>query len=148
MAVLERVSADNPFNIDKTAMTFIKAGVTLRLYHERIEGSTGKVFRGENCSVVACLDSRLEPSMQHRNVWVKPLKQDEIIGLRSYKSYLQTAALICSGGEYAGLAEKLIRCGVVKVSGGVEMSAYALGEGHDGEFALRRYTRMVSFAVI
>ncbi|MCL2020029.1 MAG: acyl-CoA reductase [Oscillospiraceae bacterium] len=144
LAILERISAVHPFAFDEAAMIFIKAGATLQFYHERIERSENKVFKGNDCSVTACRDSKLEPSMQYRNVWVKPLNRDDIINLRGYKNYLQTAALICSDDEYTELAEKLIRAGIIKVSDGFEMSSYALGEGHDGEFTLRCYTRVVS----
>ena len=64
--------------------------------------------------------------------------------LRPYKGYLQTAALICAEHERAGLSQRLLQAGLVKISDGFEMSNYAFGEAHDGVFALRCYTKLVS----
>jgi len=64
--------------------------------------------------------------------------------LRPYKSYLQTAALICAEDEHALLAQELLKTGLVKISDGFEMSNYAFGEAHDGVFTLRCYTKVVS----
>ena len=146
LSVLERVSGENPFMLDAAAQLFIQAEVTLTSYHKKIEGNKSGccIFRGTDCSVTAYTDSKLEASMMYRNPWVKPLKRENIIGLRKYKSYLQTAALICSGQDRAELSQRLIKAGLIKVSDGLEMSNYALGESHDGIFTLRAYTKIVS----
>ena len=80
----------------------------------------------------------------YRNIWVKPLKHDNIVSLRPYKGYLQTAALLCAEKEHAGLSRALLQAGLVKISDGFEMSNYAFGEAHDGIFTLRCYTKLVS----
>ena len=82
--------------------------------------------------------------MMYRNIWVKPLKRDDILNLRPYKGYLQTAALLCAEREHADLSGRLLQAGLVKISDGLEMSNYAFGEAHDGMFPLRCYTKLVS----
>ena len=146
LPILERLSQENPFTFDPGAKLFTQARVTLELYHQEIEhrSTQNRIFRGDNCSITAKADSKLEASAMYRNVWVKPLKRDEIINLRRYKNYLQTAALICSPREYDGLCAKLLKTGIVKISDGFDMSNYAVGEAHDGVFPLRGYTRLVS----
>ena len=146
LPILEAVSQENPFAFDDGTKLFTSARVTLELYHKEIEarGTDTRIFKGENCSITASPDQRLESSIMYRNIWVKPLKREQILPLRRYKNYLQTAALLCGRHEYDELAEKLVRAGVVKVSDGFEMSNYAAGEAHDGVFALPCYTKVVS----
>ena len=146
LPILEKTCLENPFVFDATANIFIQAEVTLQDYHRRIENKNSgtRVFRGGNCSITAQPDNKLETSVMYRNIWAKPLKRDDIIKLRPYKNYLQTAALICSEQEYSELAQKLLQTGLVKISDGYEMSNYAFGEAHDGVFTLRCYTKLVS----
>jgi len=144
--ILERVSQENPFAFDEGTKLFTQARVTLELYHKEIEnrGTANRIFKGKDCSITALTDSNLEPSIMYRNIWVKPLKRESLLGLRRYKNYLQTAALICSKDEHDELCGKLLKAGVVKVSDGFDMSNYAVGEAHDGVFTLRCYTKIVS----
>ena len=146
LPIFEKVCKENPVAFDETANIFIQAEVTLQNYHRQIENKEPdiRVYRDQNCSITAQPDSKLEPSIMYRNLWVKPLKRDDIINLRPYKSYLQTAALICAEHEHAELSQKLLKTGLVKISDGFEMSNYAFGEAHDGVFALRGYTKLVS----
>jgi hypothetical protein len=146
LPIFEKVCRENPFAFNAAARLFIQAEVTLQNYHRQIENkNTGiRVFRDQNCTITAQPDSKLETSIMYRNIWVKPLQRDEIIKLRPYKSYLQTAALICTEREHEELAQKLLQTGLVKISDGFEMSNYAFGEAHDGVFTLRCYTKLVS----
>jgi hypothetical protein len=146
LPVLEQTSLESPFASDDGARLFTQARVSLELYHKEIESRAAgsRIFKGEDCSIIACTDSKLETSIMFRNIWVKPLKREKIINLRRYKNYLQTAALICNPGEHAELSQKLLSAGIVKVSDGFDMSNYACGEAHDGVFALRSYTKIVS----
>lgn len=146
LPLFEKICRENPFYFDAAANIFIQAEVTLQNYHRQIENKSRgvRVYRDRNCSITALPDSKLEPSVMYRNVWVKPLKRDKIINLRSYKSYLQTAALICAEQEHSELSQKLLQTGLVKISDGFEMSNYAFGEAHDGVFTLRCYTKLVS----
>ena len=118
----------------------------MQLYHNKIENrkSDSRIFRGHDCSITAYTDNSLEPSIMYRNIWVKPLKKNNIIKLRPYKGYLQTAALICSSGEREEISRNLLKAGLVKISDGFDMSNYAFGEAHDGVFTLRGYTKLVS----
>jgi len=146
LPIFEKVCRENLVAFDETANIFIQAEVTLQNYHRQIENKEPeiRVYRGQNCSITAQPDSKLESSIMYRNLWVKPLKRDDIINLRPYKNYLQTAALICAEHEHAELSQKLLKTGLVKISDGFEMSNYAFGEAHDGVFALRGYTKLVS----
>ena len=146
LPILEKTCRENPFAFDKAAELFIQAEITLQEYHRKIENikDDTRVFRDKNCSITAKPDNRLETSAMYRNIWVKPLKRDEIMKLRPYKNYLQTAALICSEPEHNELSKKLLQTGLVKISDGFEMSNYAFGEAHDGVFTLRCYTKIVS----
>ena len=146
LPVFEKACLDDPFALDAAARLFVQAEVTLRNYHRQIEDrcAAARIFRGLNCSITAQPDSKLETSVMYRNIWARPLKRDDIITIRPYKGYLQTAALICAGHEHAELARKLLQAGLVKISDGFEMSNYAFGEAHDGAFALRCYTKLVS----
>ena len=146
LPIFEKVCRENPFAFDAAARLFIQAEVTLQNYHRQIENRNSeiRVFREQNCSITAQPDSKLEPSMMYRNIWVKPLKKENIVNLRPYKNYLQTAALICAQQEHTELSQKLLQTGLVKISDGFEMSNYAFGEAHDGVFTLRSYTKLVS----
>ena len=146
LPIFEKACLENPFAFDSSAELFIQAEVTLQNYHRQIENKQNdtRVFREQNCSITAQSDDKLESSVMYRNIWVKPLKRENIIKLRPYKSYLQTAALICGEQEHAELSQRLLQTGLVKVSDGFEMSNYAFGEAHNGVFTLRCYTKLVS----
>ena len=146
LPILDKASLENPFAFDPATKLFVRAQITLDLYHQKIEdrNSGNRVFKGESCSITACPDSKLETSVMYRNIWVKPLKKEDILTLRPYKNYLQTVALFCSDSEHEELSRRLLKTGIVKVSDGFEMSNYAFGEAHDGMFPLRCYTKVVS----
>jgi len=150
LPVFDGVCRDNPTAAGGAAAElFVQAEITLEDYRRQIENDSHgvRLFRGQNCSITARPDSKLEPSAQYRNIWAKPLKREDIIRLRSYKGYLQTAALICAEHEHSGLSRSLLQTGIVKISDGFEMSSYAFGEAHDGIFPLKCYTRTVSVQV-
>lgn len=146
LPVLEKVCQENPFAFDAAEKLFIQAQITSELYHRQIQGrkSGNRVFRQKNCSVTAYADSKLETSILYRNPWVRPLKREDILNLRPYKSYLQTAALLCADQEYEVLSHRLLQAGLVIISDGFEMSNYAFGEAHDGVHSMRCYTKLVS----
>ena len=64
--------------------------------------------------------------------------------LRRQKGRLQTAGLLCLEADRAVWTDLLVRAGVNRVLGAGEMSDTFCGEAHDGEYPLRRYTRMVN----
>lgn len=78
------------------------------------------------------------------NVLIKLLPARELLPtLRRQRGRLQTAGLLCPAEEREGLTEVLIRSGVTRVTRAGGLSAAFPGEGHDGEYPLRRYTRVV-----
>lgn len=131
------------------------AEMTLRRYSDMLEctlNSTrnmeGQVFQGKHCSLTASFDSDLELSYMYGNCIVKRLPEEQMMTcLRKSKGYLQTAALITSPSRRERLTELLIRCGVNRVMRAGNMSDSFLGEAHDGEFALRKYTRIVNVSL-
>ena len=129
------------------------AEMTLRRYSDMLECTLddtirttgGQVYQGKNCSLTACTDSTLELSYMYGNCLVKRLPQQDMMHiLRSSKGTLQTAGLICPESKRERLTELLIRCGVNRIMRPENMSDTFIGEAHDGEFGMRRYTRTVS----
>ena len=142
--VLERVSrrAGGVLNPRVTAQK------TLELYTEELEAEpdTERIFRKDGCAVVALNSSELASSLMFRNPWVRPLKRENMLReLSKYKSHLSTACLICGDGERAELENLLIRAGIVRITSGKRMSEGFCGAPHDGELALRRYMKLVTY---
>ena len=113
-----------------------------RIVDGRAEGET--IFRGKGCSVILRPDRELELSPMEGNVLVKLLPQKELLSaLRRRKGRLQTAGLVCAPEKREALTGLLARAGLTRVTRAGGMSASFPGEAHDGEYALRRYVRMV-----
>lgn len=131
------------------------AEMTLRRYSDMLDctlmpsrPTAGHLYQGKNCSLTTSADGELELSYMYGNCIVKRLPAKEMMNqLRKGKGYLQTAGLIASPTRRASLTELLIRCGVNRVMRVHNMSESFLGEAHDGEYALRRYTRTVNVAL-
>ena len=101
-------------------------------------------FRGRGCSVTARPDRELELSPMEGNVLVKPLPRSELLPvLRRQKGRLQTAGLLCAEEEREALTALLARAGVTRITRAGRLSDAFPGEGHDGEYPLRRYLRVV-----
>lgn len=125
----------------------VRAQSALRLYTEELEGiyRGSRVFRGENGSLTAYPDKVLDTAIGFGNAWVRPLPRGELIRvLRPYKNYLQTVGLLCAESERGRLAQTLFQTGVVRVCPGGRMSMTYCGAPHDGDYPLRRYTKVVS----
>lgn len=128
------------------------AEFTLKDYSAELEvlmtgesGEEGTVFRGRQCRLTACRDSEPELSEMFGRLSVKRLPSENIMRvLRQKKGYLQTAGLLCDGGDFGQLSELLIRSGVNRVTTLGHMSESFVGESHDGEYSLRRYVRMAN----
>lgn len=128
-----------------------RAHNTLIKHTELLENILGEkplpsIFKGKNgCSLIVLKDSELELSDMMCNVLVKPLPREKIIPvLRRNKQYLQTAGLICGEEDRAALSDILSRAGVTRITSAGSMSEYFPGEAHDGEYPLKRYTRIVN----
>ncbi len=108
-------------------------------------GPVPRLYKGRGCSLEIKTDSGLELSDMMCNVLVKPLPRGKIIAaLRESKNHLQTVGLICRENDRAALSELFARCGVTRITRAGTMSDYFAGEAHDGEYPLRRYTRIVN----
>ena len=106
--------------------------------------SGDQVFSGVGCSLILRRDRELELSPLNGNVLVKALPRRELIAaLRRQRGRLQTAGLICAPEERPELTALLTRAGVNRITRAGSMSHTFLGEGHDGEYPLRRYVRTV-----
>ena len=143
LPVLEEVLHERQQKIDFG----IRSQIALRLYNEELEkiyrGS--KIFKGRNCSLIAYPDKALETAIRFGNAWVKPLPKAELIeALHLYKNYLQTVGLVCGESERREITESLFQAGVVRVCRGEHMSMAYCGAPHDGEYSLRRYTKIVT----
>ena len=105
---------------------------------------TANEYRGNGCRLLVCPDNELELSPMMCSVLVKRLPQEKIVPvLRRKKGFLQTAGLVCAPEVRATYTDLFARCGVTRITTAGNMSAYFNGEAHDGEYALRRYVRMV-----
>lgn len=118
-----------------------QAALLCRIVEGRAEGET--LFRGKGCSVIFRPDEELELSPMEGNVLVKLLPQSHLLpALRRQKGRLQTAGLLCEPEKREALTELLLRAGTTRVTRAGSLSASFPGEAHDGEYPLRRYTRI------
>ncbi len=143
LPVLDRCRLD----YDEDIPLEIQAQTGLMVYTESLQASCRpcKVYRGECSSLLAYEDSLLETAIPYGNCWVKRLPRQTLIrALRPHKSHLQTAGLLCDEEEKQQLTELLWKAGVTRVTQGKNMSRTYIGAAHDGEYGLRRYTRVVS----
>lgn len=127
----------------------VQAQLALKLRTRAIEAiqlpQLGQLYRSEHTSVWAGSDKRLEASFLFGNCWVKPLPKTDIVQtLRSYKNYLQTVSLYCLSDRRGEYSEMLFRAGVSRVTTAGKLDIIDLDIPHDGEYALRRYCRIIT----
>ena len=95
--------------------------------------------------VLADTRPALRASPLFRTLWVKPLPADRILPtLRPIRRYLQTVGLAPGRGDTDMLTRSLIAAGALRITAVGTMHDSYPGEPHDGEHALRRYSRRVS----
>ena len=141
--ILDKVSQTMPMKED----SFLKAQKTIECYTEELESLKCEkyVLKGLSSAVIAYNDSVLNLSYQMRTCWIKPLSRNQILHvLHTHKNHLQTAALLCDENRRPDLEAILLKTGIVRITSGEKMSVNYCGMPHDGEFALQRYTKMVS----
>ena len=141
LRILEEVSRDYP----KESIG-VRGKVSISLYNEELESyDTGKkVLRGNGVSVIVSMDQTLELSYMFKNCWVKPLPRTHIIkALKGNKGHLQTVGLLCGERERKELADLFTKTGVTHITRADGMSRAPIGMAHDGEYPLRRYTKIV-----
>lgn len=139
--ILEEVGVDYP-----QETIGVRGKVSISLYNEELEStySGRKVLRGKGVSVVVAQDGELELSFMFKNCWVKPLPKKNIIqSLKGKKGYLQTVGLICGDEEHRELVDIFIKAGLTHIVSPKNMSQMLAGGTHDGEYPLRRYSRVV-----
>jgi NAD-dependent aldehyde dehydrogenases len=144
IGIMDTASKKYPANLS----IGIQAQITLQLYNESLESlyKERRIFRRGDCSIIAYSDGVLEPGIMFRNCWVKPLPRCELLSrLRPYKNHLQTAALLCAEDEREELLDLLGKTGIVRITTGENMSNMYCGSPHDGEYPLRRYTKVVCY---
>ncbi len=142
--VLAEVSKECPYEKNTE---LIRATASLGVQNERLTAHKkgNVVFRADDSSVIVSFDRKLTGSYMFRNCWVRALPRGEIISaLFVKKGYLQTAALLSADDEREALSEKLKRAGLSRITRAESMLNTYCGQPHDGEFALRRYCRIVS----
>lgn len=141
--ILDEVGEEYPTELD----VGIRARITLELHNQTLESlySERRIFKGKKSSIIATPDSELDISLMYRNCWAKPLTRKNLLQtLRPHKNHLMTAALLCSEEERPALSELLFKTGITRLTSGENMSKTYCGAAHDGEYALRRYTKITS----
>ena len=122
----------------------MKAKNTLLTYNEKLEGNLDKVFTKDGVSILVKEDNTLELSYLFQNLWIKPLKKEEIIKvLKPNKSLLQTVSVNKDLKDKEEIFGLLAKSGVTRITALGDNSRMLPGESHDGEYALRRYMRIV-----
>ncbi len=140
---LERTAASRP-GLGAGAQASLSGYTALleRIVEGRADGEA--VFQGRGCSVILRPDQELELSPMEGNVLVKLLPRRALLpALRRQKGRLQTAGLLCAAADREKLISLLSQAGVTRITRGGSLSAVFPGEGHDGEYPLRRYVRVV-----
>jgi Acyl-CoA reductase (LuxC) len=95
--------------------------------------------------VIADTRPELRASPLFRTLWVKPLPRDRIVAtLHPARRYLQTVGLAPGSGHRAAMIRSLLAAGAVRITDVGAMHSTYPGEPHDGQHALRRYSRRVS----
>jgi len=142
--VLERVGALYHRNLDPG----LRAKITLQLRNMEDGSALNKncLYRGRGCSLMASAEEERGTAVLFRNCWVKRLPRENILKtLRPDKNHLQTLGLVCAEGERVAFCELFCKTGLVRVVDARNMSENYAGAPHDGEYALRRYTKIMSF---
>lgn len=143
--ILEEVNVDYP-----RETIGIRGKVSISLYNEELESvySGRCILQGKGVSVIAAKDSELELSFMFKNCWVKPLSRKNIVRrLKGKKGYLQTVGLICMEEERNELSDSLTKAGLTHIVRPKNMSQMLPGGTHDGEYPLRRYSRVVEVEI-
>ncbi len=119
--------------------------VVSRMQELKRAKNEGDIIQGPGWRLLIDPKSPLRPSPLYRSLWIKPLKQCEIVEtLRPMRAYLQTLGLSSLREEESDLHELFIRAGVLRIAPVGMMQDSYLGEPHDGVYALNRYVKRIS----
>ena len=122
----------------------MKAKNSVLLYNEKLEGNEKNIYNDGGISIIVKEDNNLELSYLYQNLWIKALKKEDIIKiLKPYKNLLQTVSVNKDISNKDNIFQSLATAGVIRIVPLGENSRMISGESHDGEYALRRYIRIV-----
>jgi len=142
--ILNQVAKKYPRAVDLG----ISSKRSLQLLNEELDAIDNgqRLLKDANSAVIVYRDSELTTSYMYRTVWMKRLpRRDFLQVIRKHKNHLQTISLLCKQKETEELRQLVLKTGIVKVVDVLNMSNSYCGEPHDGEFSLRRYTRIVNW---
>ena len=122
----------------------MKAKNSLMLYNDELEGNLNNIYRDSGVSIVVKEDNKLELSYLFQNIWIKALKKEDIVDvLKPNKNLLQTVSINKNIKDKEDIVSLLAKAGAVRITALGDNSRMLAGESHDGEYALRRYIRIV-----
>ncbi len=122
----------------------MKAKNTILLYNEKLEGHGDEIYQQDGVSIRVIDNQILELSYMFQNVWIKPLYKDQIIdALKGNKNLLQTASVNKGIKDREEIFDYLFKAGLTRITDLGDNSRMIPGESHDGEYALRRYSKIV-----
>ena len=122
----------------------MKAKNSLLLYNDKLEGNVDNIYQDGGVSVVVKEDHKLELSYLFQNIWIKPLIKEEIANvLKPNKNLLQTVSINKNIKDKEEITRLLAKAGATRIVSLGDNSRMLAGESHDGEYALRRYIRIV-----
>ena len=142
--ILNQVAKKYPRTVDLG----ISSKLSLQLLDEELDAidNRQRLLKNADSAVIVYYDSELTTSYMYRTVWMKRLpRRDFLHVIRKHKNHLQTISLLCKQKETEELRQLVLKTGIVKVVDALNMSSSYCGEPHDGEFSLRRYTRIVNW---
>lgn len=133
--------------VSKTMNTLpltMKAKNSLMLYNDELEGNLNNIYKDSGVSIVVKDDNKLELSYLFQNIWIKALKKEDIVNvLKPNKNLLQTVSINKELKDREEIVSLLAKAGAVRITALGDNSRMLAGESHDGEYALRRYIRIV-----
>ena len=122
----------------------MKAKNSLLIYNEKLEGNAPNIYNQDGVSIIVKDDDKLELSYLFQNIWIKALKKEDIIRvLKPNKNLLQTVSININIKDKEEIVKNLAKAGVTRITPLGDNSRMLPGESHDGEYALRRYIRIV-----
>ena len=134
----------NVSNKMNTLPLTMKAKNSLLLYNEKLEGNIDNIYHDCGVSIIIKDDDELELSYLFQNIWIKSLKREDIVKvLKENKNLLQTVSVNEDIKNKEDVFRLLAKVGVTRITKLGDNSRMIPGESHDGEYALRRYIRIV-----
>ena len=126
--------------------TYLQGKVTIELLTKQLEAieSADKFYLNSRSSVTYKEDSILELSGLYGNIWIKSMKQTDVINnLFLNKSYLQTVAIYPTSQALIDLFSQ-VGCTSIR---SIDQLSTALLQTHDGRFSLQQYIRIVELSI-